>query len=81
MLCMQSIKKSVVLFCQNKYPCQNYFSVQTSFDGKEYICKSCHLKVKDGKLLCQAVVNKMHVDEIPTELISLQKLIAQRIAF
>ena len=78
-------KKSVVCFCKNKYPCQNYFSVQTSFDGKEYICKSCHLKVKDGKLPCQAVVNKMHVDEIPTELLSLEKLeqilIAQRIVF
>ena len=32
-----------------------------------------HSKVIKGKLPCQAVVNNMHVDEIPTKLSSLEK--------
>ena len=78
-------KKSVLFFCRSKYPCENYFTVHASFDGKQYICKSCDSKVKDGKLPCQAVVNKMYVDDISMELASLEKLeqilIAQRIIF
>ena len=78
-------KRSVIIFCQSKYSCQNIFSVQSSFDGKEYICKTCHSKVKDGKLPCQSVVNNMFVDEIPRQLATLEKLeeilIAQRIVF
>ena len=78
-------RRSVIIFCKSKYLCINFFSVQSSFDGKEYICKTCHLKVKDGKLPCQAVVNNMFVDEIPRELATLEKLeqilIAQRIVF
>ena len=46
--------------------------MQSSFDGKEYTCKTCDFKVKDGKLPCQAVVNKMFVDEIPRELATLK---------
>ena len=33
-----------------------------------------HEKVIKGKLPCQAVVNNMYVDEIPTKLSSLEKL-------
>ena len=44
-----------------------------------------HSKVIKGKLPCQAVVNNMSVDEIPTELSSLEKLeqirMAQRMVF
>ena len=50
----------------NKYPCQTFFNIQQSFDGKEYICKTCHSKVIKGELPCQAVVN-MYVDETPTQ--------------
>lgn len=78
-------KKSVTTYINKKYPCQTYFSIQQSFDGKQYICRTCHSKVIKGKLPCQAVVNNMYVDEIPTELSSLGKLeqilIAQRIVF
>lgn len=74
----------MIKFVHSKYQ-QNYFSILTSFDGKEYICKTCHRKVLQGKLPCQAVVNNMHVDEIPTVFSSLNKLeqilIAQRIVF
>ena len=31
--------RSVIIFCKSKYACKNIFSVQLSFDGKEYICK------------------------------------------
>ena len=58
----------------NKYPCQTFFNIQQSFDGKEYICKTCHSKVIKGELPCQAVVNNMYVDETPTQLAELEKL-------
>ena len=57
----------------------------STMDGKQCICNTCHSKVIKGKLPCQAVVNKMYVDEIPTELSSLEKQeqiqIAKRIVF
>ena len=78
-------KKSVITCINEKYPCQTYFNIQQSFDGKQYICNTRHSKVIKGKLPCQAVVNNMYVDEIPTELFSPEKLeqilIAQRIVF
>ena len=36
-------KRSVHIFGKSKYLCQNFFSVQSSFDGKQYVCKTCHL--------------------------------------
>ena len=78
-------KKSVKNFLSIKYSNQHYFSIQTSFDGKEYICNTCNSKVKQGKVPCQAVINNMYVDDTPVELASLEKLeqilIAQRIVF
>ena len=77
--------KSVITCINEKYPCQTYFSIQQSFDGKQCICNTCHSKVIKGKLPCQAVMNNMYVCEIPTELSSLEKLekirITQRIVF
>ena len=67
-------KKSVITCINKKYPCQTYFNIQQSFDGKQCICNTCHSKVIKGKLPCQAVVNNMYVDEIPTKLSSLEKL-------
>ena len=56
-----------------------------SFDGIEYICKTCHSKAIQGSLPCQAIINNLYVDDIPTELEELKKLeqiiIAQRIVF
>ena len=46
----------------------------STMDGKQCICNTCHSKVIKGKLPCQAVVNNMYVDEIPTKLSSLEKL-------
>ena len=81
-------RKSVLIFNTQKYVncnIQNIFTEKLSFDNKEYICKTCHCKVIKGKVPCQAVYNNMFVDEIPTELSTLEKLeqilIAQRIVF
>ena len=63
-------KKSVITCINEKYPCQTYFNIQQSFDGKQCICNTCHSKVIRGKLPCQAEANNMYVDEIPTELSS-----------
>jgi hypothetical protein len=67
------------------YPSQNIFNIQISFDGKVYICKTCHSKAIQGRLPCQAIVNNLYVDDIPTELEALKKLeqilIARRIVF
>ena len=78
-------KKSVMILQKEKYPRQDCFVVQPSFDCKDYICKTCHSKLIKGQQPCQAVVNNLFVDETPVELATLEKLeqilIAQRIVF
>ena len=81
-------RKSVLIFNKQKYincNIQNIFTDKLSFYNKEYICKTCHPKIIKGKVLCQALYNDMFVDDIPTELSSLEKLeqilIVQRIVF
>ena len=73
------MKESFVILQKNKYPRQDCFILQCSFDGKNYICKICHAKLLKGQQPCQAV------DETPTELAALEKLeqilVAQRIVF
>ena len=58
-------RKSVVEMKRIKYNIQDIFTDKRSFDQKEYICKTCHLKVLKGKVPCQAVCNNMYLDEIP----------------
>ena len=70
-------KKSVLIFNKQKYVncnIQNIFTDKLSFDNKECICKTCHSKIIKRKVPCQAVYNDMFVDDIPTELSSLEKL-------
>ena len=78
-------RKSVLILVKSKYNSQQFFTDTKSFDGKEYICKTCHPKVSKGNLPCQAVYNNLYVDKIPEELSTLEKLeqilIAQRIVF
>ncbi|XP_028408493.1 uncharacterized protein LOC114531049 [Dendronephthya gigantea] len=80
-------RKSVKLLERKKYDSvpNSVFTIVTSFDGKEYICITCHSKIIKGRIPCQAVYNDMFVDEIPVELALLEKLeqilIAQRIVF
>ena len=81
-------RKSVLIFKKQKYVncnIQNIFTDKLSFDNEEYICKTCHSKIIKGKVPCQALYNDMFIDDIPTELPSLEKLeqilIVQRIVF
>ena len=63
----------------------NVFTDVKSFDNKQYICRTCNTKVLKGKVPCQAVCNKLRVDELPPKLSLLEKLeqmfIAQKIVF
>ena len=79
-------KKTVITFKEHKYNMQNTLFTKTkSFDDKHYICKTCHSKLLKQQTPCQAVYNKLHVDEVPPELAVLGKLeqilISQRIVF
>ena len=60
-------RKSVRIFHRNAYSIDIFIDV-SSFDNEEYICNTCHLKVIKGKIPCQAVCNKLHIDEAPPEL-------------
>ena len=67
-------KRTVLALNKSKYGIQNLFTGKTSFDNKEYICKTCHSKLLKGQVPCQAVHNKLMVDEVPSELECLEKL-------
>ena len=43
-------RKSVVVLVKSKYKIQHLFTDIASFDGKEYICKTCHLKILKGQI-------------------------------
>ena len=53
---------------------QSLFTDIKSFDDKHYICRTCHTNVLKGKIPCQAVCNKLCVDDVPPELSVLEKL-------
>ena len=78
-------RKTVICLKKDKYNIQNLLTDVKSFDGKQYICKTCHSKASQGKVPSQAVCNKLAVDKIPQELLVLEKLeqilISQRIVF
>ena len=79
-------RKTVIHLNKEIYNSQlNVFTDVKSFDDKQYICRTCHTKVLKGNVPCQAVCNKLCIDELPPELSLLEKLeqilIAQRIVF
>ena len=45
-----------------------------SFNGNLYICRTCSRELQKGKVLCQAVSNKLKVFDLPKEFQSVQKL-------
>ena len=67
-------KNSVLKLITTRYPSQHLFDMQMSFDGKLYICNTYHSKEIQGKVPCQATINNLYVDDVPTELESLKKL-------
>ena len=85
-VCNRSLyKKSVMKLAINKYPSQQMFTIKSSFDGKPYVCKTCHSKCMQGSISCQSVVNNLYVDDVPNDLEVLSKLeqilVAKRIVF
>ena len=85
-----SYRQMFIQFCEEKYVIEDpnfYFARIESFDGLEYICKTCHRKLqsKGDKTPCQAVCNKLDLYELPTELADINKLervlIAKRLLF
>ena len=78
-------KKSVLQLTSNRYPSQHLFNVKISFDGKIYVCNTCHSKAIQGKVPCQATLKNLYFDDVPTKLESLKKLeqiiIARQIVF
>ena len=77
-------RKTVRKFDRNAYSVDIFTDVP-SFDNAEYIYNTCHSKLIKGKIPCQAVGNKLQIDEAPPELQVLRKLesvlIAQRLVF
>ena len=61
------------------------FSDLPSFDNEQYICNTCHSELVKGKMPCQAVYNKLQMDEAPSELEELRKhesiSVVQRLVF
>ena len=58
----------------SSYPSPDILKIQSSYDGKEYICKTCHSKPMQGRIPCQAIVNSLNVDNVPNDLGNLKKL-------
>ena len=84
-----SIERSVILFAEQKYQVIEeeffYFATVSSFDSRQYICHTCHKKLKKQKIPCQAVCNKLQLFEFPNEISCLRKLekviISKRLLF
>ena len=80
-------KRSVRVFDESKYQVSNDLMASRieSFDNNEYICETCHSKLKKGHTPCQAVFNKLEIFELPNELSDLRNLekvlIAKRLLF
>ena len=79
----------VVIFNEKKYQV-DFISLicefrKVSVDGKEWICRNCHICLKRGKLPSQAKCNGLSLCTIPEELNDLNplevRLISQRIPF
>ena len=79
--------RSIVQFKEERYNLQedDVFTDVLSFDGKKYICHTCHKKLMKGNIPDQAVFNKLQVHRLPFELMDVRKLekaiIARRFLF
>ena len=71
---------SVILFNENKYGeivlqnVVNELYKYTSFDGKEWICRLCHIALSRNNVPIQAKANGLELDAIPNELKDLNTL-------
>ena len=81
-------RKSVLIFNETKYDLnvESFcYEKVNSYDGCQYICKTCDTKLKKKKIPCQAVWNKLQLFQFPHHIPCLNKLerviIAKRILF
>ena len=88
-VCNRSLyRNSVFTFNETKYDVnveRFCYEKVNSYDGCQYICKTCDTKLKKKKIPCQAVWNKLQLFEFPHHIPCLNKLewviIAKRILF
>ena len=77
--------RSVIKFNEDKYELDVSSLSIKSYDTKEYICNTCHTKLKKNQIPCQAVSNKLHIDNLPLEFSDIKKLervlVSKRILF
>ena len=75
-------RKSVRKFHRDAYSIDIFADV-ASFDNQQHISNTCRSKLHKGKISCQAVCNKLQMDQAPPELEKLRKLesilVAQRL--
>ena len=68
-VCNRCLYKSNVVLCyKEKYNFEHIGRLVTdlrSFDNKHYICRTCDFKVKKSQVPCQAVYNKLYLDDSP----------------
>ena len=71
-------RSNVTVLKPGKYDLNFFASVVvnqiSSFDNKFYVCKTCDLKMKKSQIPCQSVCNNLHLDIVPEEMKSLNRL-------
>ena len=80
-------KTYIVRFDFNSYSSlvKELVHLVSSYDGRLYICITCHITVKKDNVPCQAISNKLAVELLPNEFRDLRRLervlVAKRILF
>ena len=80
---------SVLLFNDSKYneTSESVYDKSRipSYDGREYICKTCHSKISKNKVPCQAVCNDLQIYKLPDRFSDIRRLeriiISKRLLF
>ncbi|XP_057297689.1 uncharacterized protein LOC130628722 [Hydractinia symbiolongicarpus] len=88
-ICNRSLyRRSIKFFRHVDYPAisEEHFCFRVqSFDGKEYICATCHSKLTKRKIPSQAVSNNLQMFDLPESMSTLRRLekiiISKRILF
>jgi len=64
-----------VLF-ENEYELEfsNWYTIMQSFDSSYYICFTCDRHLSKKQMPCQAVWNKLQLDDLPEEIAVLNRL-------
>ena len=62
---------------------KNKYYAQRSFDGNFHVCSTCHNKLRENNIPCQAICNKMFIQVFPEQLSHWKRLerilVSQRI--